>query len=234
MTAPGRVVDLPFGAISLGTVATLSIALVLGSCGRAGYAVERGDTGPASLDAFVDPAIDSGVEIPRPDASTDGGGLAVDAAADAAAGEDAGRCRFDEGSAGTGICPMACTGGCIDGLCRIDCTGIDECSGRSLTCPPEWPCHVDCDGIDTCNAASIDASSARSLSVSCDGIDSCLGLSATCPPTGDCLLDCRDGDSCDGTTLLCGAGSCVADCDERGEVSLTGCGGAACCDDTDC
>lgn len=225
MTAPGRVVDLPFGAVSLRSAATLSIALALGSCGRAGYAVRPGDAVSPSLDASVDPAADSSV-----DASADGGGVAVDAAAN----DDAGRCRFDEGSAGTGSCPMACTGGCADGPCRIDCRGIDECRGRTLTCPPEWPCVVDCDGIDTCNGASIDAASARSLSVLCDGIDSCLGLTTTCPPTGGCLLDCHDGDSCDGTTVLCGAGSCVADCDERGEVSLVGCGGAACCDDTGC
>lgn len=107
-------------------------------------------------------------------------------------------------------CPAACTGGCQEGACVIDCNDTSDCQLEMIVCPEGWPCRVECGGISSCQEAFVQ-----------------------CPSAHSCAVSCSNTSACQGGLLKCGSQACTAKCDGIA-TSLDGveCGDACSCDNT--
>lgn len=107
-------------------------------------------------------------------------------------------------------CPAACTGGCDDGVCVIDCGVSADCRAADIVCPDGIACRVECSGPLTCFAASV-----------------------TCPSDASCDVQCSNELACSDLALSCGSGACGASCSgaDSGAVAMD-CGDACSCETT--
>lgn len=128
-----------------------------------------------------------------------------------------------------GTCPMACTGGCSNGVCIIDCNASSACSGAQIVCPPGFDCQVLCGGTGSCSNASVACPERYACDVVCGG--SCTNLNLACD-TGVCSLSCGAGAVCSGATVGCGDSSCAASCNGSSIFPSVNCGPS--CDCTTC
>ncbi|MFO0619259.1 MAG: hypothetical protein U0414_42115 [Polyangiaceae bacterium] len=141
-------------------------------------------------------------------------------------------CAFQCGAQPTppgGACPMACTGGCANGVCIIDCNAAGACSGASIVCPAGFDCQVLCGGANSCANATVACPGRYACDVVCSS--GCTNLALGCD-TGVCSLSCGNGTACSGTTVGCGASTCAASCNGSSVFPTVNCG--ASCDCTTC
>lgn len=87
-------------------------------------------------------------------------------------------------------CPAACTGGCNQDLCTIECSAFRDCMLEVIACPSGWRCVVDCSG---------------ELACSVPGQIACAD--------GECEVRCSGAGACGGAAITCGAGPCRVLCD---------------------
>ncbi len=69
-------------------------------------------------------------------------------------------------------CPAACTGGCADGVCHVDCSGtglLFGCVNADITCPEGMPCDVQCTGWGACKNVHVDCADSAPCSITCAG-----------------------------------------------------------------
>lgn len=105
-------------------------------------------------------------------------------------------------------CPDACTGGCVDGVCIIECDATSECQNDRIACPEAMPCRIQCDGVASCQGAQF-----------------------FCPEHAACDLGCTNTSSCQGGYLVCGDQRCGAACSGDGaNVNAIICGDASPCE----
>jgi hypothetical protein len=102
-------------------------------------------------------------------------------------------------------CPEACSGGCIDGVCVIDCGGLSACRG-TLECPDGIACRVECAGISSCQNTHI-----------------------VCPADAPCDVQCSNTSACQGSQVTCGAGACTASCTGTSTSTALQCGASCAC-----
>lgn len=141
-------------------------------------------------------------------------------------------CSFQCGAQPTppaGTCPMACTGGCSNGVCIIDCNAGSACSGAQIVCPSGFDCQVLCGGTGSCSNASVTCPGRYACDVVCNG--GCTNLDIGCD-TGVCSLSCGAGSVCSGATVSCGASTCAASCNGSTIFPTVACGSS--CDCTTC
>jgi hypothetical protein len=126
-----------------------------------------------------------------------------------------------------GECPAACSGGCDEGTCIIECQS-DACAALPIACPPGWSCRVRCTAAGACLDAAIHCPEGYSCDVECSGLSGCRNARVSCNG-GPCSLSCSDDARvCDAAQLHCNTGACSASC---GGASLpeTVCGEACSC-----
>ncbi len=105
-------------------------------------------------------------------------------------------------------CPESCTGGCVDGVCVIDCNGLSDCQGHVLACPEGMPCRTECGGISSCQHAQFQ-----------------------CAADAPCDIQCTNTSSCQGSYVTCGAGACSVSCSgSPSKVSSIQCGTSCSCE----
>jgi hypothetical protein len=156
------------------------------------------------------------------------GDVLVRSDARADAGQDAAyACGVDPPApGGDAACPTGCTGGCVDGVCTIDCA-TRNCMNDSLVCPPNYACVVVCNGADACDTGDVTCPDGYACTLTCGGgPDACGDVLVTCG-TGTCLVEC-EADSCAGMTVMCGSGACTAVCGGTPKPGLS-CGEACAC-----
>jgi hypothetical protein len=150
---------------------------------------------------------------------------AVACGGDQASGPDAGvadaaraECVADPTPTGSvADCPAACTGGCQDGVCTIDCT--TEICPTPVTCPDGYACVVECEGVDACDTTDIQCPAEHACRVECiAGVDACGDVALHCG-AASCTMECGEA-TCIGAALLCGAGPCTATCSAETRPSL--------------
>lgn len=122
-------------------------------------------------------------------------------------------------------CPEACSGGCADGTCTIECVGFGACADGTITCPPGYACRLLCDGGDSCDSSVIECPETFACSVDCrGGVDACGDIVLECGEQARCELTC-DGTpaSCEGALVRCGAGACGVSCEGASRPDVLGC-----------
>lgn len=151
--------------------------------------------------------------------------LAIAATLAAGCGGDGGSCD-DPVPPGAASCPAECTGGCLNGVCTIDCS-LRACSS-TIACPPDHACVIQCTGLDACDTAEIDCPSDYACTIECTGgTDACGDLTIVC---GDASCDMQcEPNACIGATLECGGGGCTATCMDGATGPTVECGDSCDC-----
>ena len=86
-------------------------------------------------------------------------------------------------------CDPACSGGCPDGVCVIECNFPLACTLGTVKCPPGIPCVINCNGYGSCSAP---------VTLECND--------------GPCLILCSGVSACQGAVMHCGSGACRHEC----------------------
>lgn len=113
---------------------------------------------------------------------------------------------------GDTTCPAACTGGCDQGRCTIDCTSFAACTSATLECPAGLACRLDCNGPQACTQARVVCADGP-CDVECSGASACSQMRVDCGDeacrvtctgaTTGTALDLRAGASCGATKPQC-------------------------------
>jgi hypothetical protein len=160
----------------------------------------------------------------RPDATDDGlpDSVPADIVPDSAAAEvaidamhDAAACEPDPAPPGAADCPDACTGGCADGVCTIDCVGQAKCEMiGAILCPQDYACVIVCEQLDACDSLAVWCPDDYACELRCDeGKDACGDVVLHCG-SASCTMACGDPATvCDGAQIQCGPGACSATCE---------------------
>ena len=128
-----------------------------------------------------------------------------------------------------GACPSACTGGCLNGTCIIDCNADSACEADTINCPAGFACTVECGPTDGCKNATINCPTRYACNIECSD---CEGANVNCS-SGVCNLTCGAGSkACKNLDLACGGNTCSASCNGSTDLPLVACGGS--CDCTTC
>jgi hypothetical protein len=158
-----------------------------------------------------------------------GGRTALTSSGDEPAPTAAAASMSGPGGVDAGSCPAACTGGCANGTCVIDCTGPRQCQGL-LGEPKPVPGRAsehDCAGPGSCSYADFSCEDGEPCSFECSGEDACSSAVIHCPTTGACAVDCTGLTACAGMTVICGEGPCTITCAPADTFllrSVQGCG----------
>jgi len=107
-------------------------------------------------------------------------------------------------------CPEACTGGCSDGQCLIDCSAEQACNSI-VECPTGMDCQVTCSGQGSCRYQII-CNDYYQCSIGCTGVASCTGAEIQCGAIGKCHVTCAVADACNNADVQCGDGECASLC----------------------
>lgn len=110
-------------------------------------------------------------------------------------------------------CDPACTGGCANDVCRIDCVDLaPPCYQTTITCPEGQPCFLECGGTDACKESIIECPSGHACAVECSGVHACEEVELHCG-TGTCSLRCLTGNGpCNSLDFHCGANDGFVEC----------------------
>lgn len=133
-----------------------------------------------------------------------------------------------------GLCPDACTGGCEDATCIIDCTSVSACQTDSLICPDGLNCQVRCWGQSSCQLSTIRCPATEgTCDIQCDGLSACQVMELD-GGAGGLDLSCSFTSTCQGSDVRCGDGPCKGTCSGLSSgVDSFDCG-ASCDCTTDC
>jgi hypothetical protein len=96
-------------------------------------------------------------------------------------------------------CPKECTGGCDQGLCKIDCSAGAACTSTMMKCPKGYACLVQCTGGTSCSGASVTCGDGP-CDVVCSGNRACSNLVLDCSNDA-CRVTC-DPNNTAGTNLV--------------------------------
>lgn len=119
-----------------------------------------------------------------------------------------------------GACPAACTGGCQNGTCNIDCTAASSCDNTTLSCPEGFACNVLCDHNSACVGSTVLCPSEQACTAQC--LKGCSGLDLVCGAAGACEIECGAGSACSNVSVSCGGNACTASCSGNTKPTLTG------------
>ena len=119
-----------------------------------------------------------------------------------------------------GACPAACTGGCQNGTCNIDCTSNSSCDNTTLSCPEGFACNVLCDHPSACVGSTVLCPSEQACTAQC--LKGCSGLDLVCGAVGACEIECGNGSACNNVSVSCGGNACTASCSGNTKPTLTG------------
>jgi hypothetical protein len=128
-------------------------------------------------------------------------------------------------------CPPQCDGGCLNGVCTINCSGDNECDGNTIDCPADYACVVNCTGKQACKTARINCPDTHECTINCNAEQACEDGRADCSADGSCELVCGNNvgsQDCKNMALNCGNNTCQATCSGGETPSVNGCGSSPC------
>ncbi len=108
-------------------------------------------------------------------------------------------------------CPAACTGGCDDATCRVDCSDTSDCQVTTIDCPDGMNCIVQCSGLSACQVSTINCPDDGYCDINCSFTSTCQFLQVH-GGNGATDLNCSGTSACQIGELFCGDGPCTSTC----------------------